>query len=117
MTAALVLTACWVIAQSSASQQPDTSQRAKPDTSQSAQSDQTIEGCLTKQANKLILIDAQGYTYELFGDTSGVRENVGHQVRLYGNVGNSGGGPTIQAQGPQRVFGVKKVESLSDSCK
>jgi hypothetical protein len=119
ITAVLVLAASWTMAQSSTSQQPDTSQPAKPDTAQTEQSDpnHVVEGCLTRQANKLIVTDAQGYTYELFGETKEVKENIGHQVRLYGDLGSSGGGPRIQAQGPQRLFGVKRVETLSDTCK
>jgi hypothetical protein len=109
LTAVLLLAAAWGFAQSTTSQQPDTSQTAKPG--------QTVEGCLTGAADTFVLTDAQGYTYELTGDTKGLKENVGHKVRLHGYTGSSGGGEKITVEGPQRTFGVKSVESLSDTCK
>ena len=56
-------------------------------------------------------------TYELSGATRELPANVGHQVRLWGDKGSTGGGTKISASGPQATFGVKKVKSLSDTCK
>jgi hypothetical protein len=110
LTAVLVLAASWGLAQSTASQQPDTSQK-------SDRAGQTVEGCLSGAADTFVLTDAKGYTYELTGDTRGLKENVGHKVRLHGYAGSSGGGEKITVEGSQRTFGVKSVESLSDTCK
>lgn len=104
----LVLASSWALAQGEYSQQPDPSQTAKG---------KSVEGCLSGAADTFVLTDAKGKTYELTGDTSMLKDNVGHQVRLYGNVGSSGGGEKTSARGPQATFGVKKVESLSDTCK
>jgi hypothetical protein len=112
MTAVLVLASSWALAQAAASQQPD-----KPQTAPSDRSGQTVEGCLSGAADTFVLTDASGYTYELTGDTRMLKENIGHKVRLHGYAGSSGGGEKITAQGPQRTFGVKNVESLSDTCK
>lgn len=113
-TAILLLSSSWVLAQSgsTSAQQPDKSQTSSAD-----KGAQTIDGCLSGAADVFKLTDATGKTYELFGDTKGLAENVGHQVRLWGSVGSTGGGELITASGPQATFGVKKVKSLSDKCK
>jgi hypothetical protein len=108
VVAVLILATSWALAQGGYSQQPDQSQTEKG---------KSIVGCLSGAADTFVLTDAKGHTYELTGDTSMLKDNVGHKVRLYGNVGNSGGGPSISTQGPQRTFGVQKLESLSDTCK
>ena len=64
-----------------------------------------------------VLTDANGKTYDLTGDTKMLESNIGHKVRLSGAAGNTGGGELITAKGPQGTFGVKKVESLSATCK
>jgi hypothetical protein len=122
ITAILLLCSAWMVAQSSppsAEQQPASPQAQQPDKSQAAASDQagrTVEGCLSGAANTFKLTDANGKTYELTGDTSGLNENVGHQVRLWGNAGSSGGGERISAGGAQATFGVTKVQSISPTC-
>lgn len=128
ITAILLLSSTWVLAQNStpptdqypgssspSAQQPDKSQTGAQ-TATSDQGGQTVEGCLSGAADSFKLTDAMGKTYELTGDTSGLAENVGHQVRLWGNAGSSGGGEKISASGPQATFGVKKVKSLSATC-
>jgi hypothetical protein len=121
ITAILLLCSAWMVAQSSppsAEQQPASPQAQQPDKSQTAsdQAGQTVEGCLSGAANTFKLTDATGKTYELTGDTSGLNENVGHQVRLWGNAGSSGGGARISASGSQATFGVTKVTSISPTC-
>jgi hypothetical protein len=115
VTAILLLCSAWMVAQSSSpstsAQQSDKSQTA------SDQSGKTVEGCLSGAADTFTLTDATGKTYELTGDTSGLKDNVGHQVRLWGNAGSSGGGEKISAGGAQATFGVTKVQSISPTCK
>jgi uncharacterized protein YdeI (BOF family) len=126
ITAILLLSSSWVLAQSStqptanAGQYPGSGQQStqQPDKSQkSDKGEQTIEGCLSGGANVYLLTDATGRTYELLDDTRQLDKNVGHQVRLWGSLGSTGGGAAISAPGPQAIFGVKKVKSLSDKCK
>jgi hypothetical protein len=118
ITAILLLCSAWTVAQSnppSAAQDPASAQQS--DKSQTAdQAGQTVDGCLSGAANTFKLTDATGKTYELTGDTSGLNENVGHQVRLWGNAGSSGGGEKISASGAQATFGVTKVKSISPTC-
>lgn len=108
MVAVLACATSWALAQGGYSQQPDQSQTA---------TGKSIVGCLSGAADTFVLTDAKGKTYELTGDTSMLKDNVGHKVRLYGNVGSSGGGEKTSPRGPQATFGVKKVEALSDTCK
>ncbi|HEY6308876.1 MAG TPA: hypothetical protein VI488_20735 [Candidatus Angelobacter sp.] len=121
ITTILLLCSSWVVAQNNprpAGQDPTAPAAQQPDKSQTAdQSGQTIEGCLSGAADTFKLTDATGKTYELTGDTSMLKDNVGHQVRLWGNAGSSGGGEKISAAGPQATFGVKKAKSLGDTCK
>jgi hypothetical protein len=118
ITAILLLCSAWTVAQSnppSAAQDPASAQQS--DKSQTAdQAGQTVDGCLSGAANTFKLTDATGKTYELTGDTAGLNENVGHQVRLWGNAGSSGGGEKISASGAQATFGVTKVKSISPTC-
>jgi hypothetical protein len=128
-TAVLLLSSACALAQSStspdtkdSSQYPDSSSQTaqQPDKSKQSTADhgaQTIEGCLSGAADTFVLTDASGKTYELNGDTSQLNANVGHKVRLTGSLGNTGGGVTSSTNGPQAIFGVKKVKSLSDTCK
>jgi len=122
--AMLLLSSAWMVGQASTpptDQNPTSSAQSaqQPDQSQAPTSDksaQSIEGCLSGAANVFRLTVASGKTYELTGDTSMLNDNVGHQVRLWGHAGNTGGGAEITAQGPQATFGVEKVESLSPAC-
>jgi hypothetical protein len=112
-TAVLFVSSSWMLAQNNPpSQQP----ADKSKTPTSDQKGHTVEGCLTGAADTFTLTDAKGRTYQLTGDTSGLNENVGHKVRLEGNAGSSGPDP-YSVWGTQATFGVKKVTSLSDSCK
>jgi hypothetical protein len=123
-SAILLLSSMWALAQSSAqpttqdqyggaqSQQPDKSKQGT-----SEKGEQTIEGCLSGAANEYVLTDSTGRTYELLDDTHQLDANVGHQVRLTGSVSLSAGGERSSTRGPQKIFGVKKVQSLSDKCK
>ena len=112
-TAVILLSSSWVLAQNSPSptQTPDKSQTEKSD-----KSGDTVEGCLTGAADTFTLTDAKGRTYQLTGDTSGLNENIGHTVRLYGGASTSGPNP-FSVYGTQATFAVKQVESLADKCK
>src|SRR6478735_7114592 len=114
ITAILLLSAAWAVAQTSpstpqsttpdtSSQQPTTpstspsQQPATPDTSStttqttttqttqtSSNSSTSIEGCLSGSAGNFTLTDQSGKTWQLAGDTSKLSDHVGHQVRLMG---------------------------------
>jgi hypothetical protein len=96
---------------SPSTQQPDKSQKTK------SHHGQTVKGCLSGAADTFVLTDASGKTYELLGATRELQANVGHKVQLWGNKSSSGGGERTTAKGPQAIFGVKEVKSLSERCK
>jgi len=119
ITAILLLSAAWAVAQTSpstpqsttpdtSSQQPTTpstspsQQPATPDTSStttqttttqttqtSSNSSTSIEGCLSGSAGNWTLTDQSGKTWQLAGDTSKLSDHVGHQIRLMGTDNSS----------------------------
>jgi hypothetical protein len=102
-------------------QNSGTSGQQQPDKSTTSASNhkgqQSIEGCLAGAANTFTVTTAEGKVHELVGgDTSTLNQNVGHQVRVWGNKEGPGSSGRISASGPYN-FGVKSVESLSDTCK
>jgi hypothetical protein len=127
--AILLLASAFTLAQSTtppaandSSQNPATSAppAQQPDETQKATSDKgehTLDGCLSGAADTFVLTDATGKTFQLFGETSELKANVGHQVRLWGEAAGTGGGERTSASGEKMTFGVKKVKSLSDTCK
>jgi hypothetical protein len=117
ITAILLLSAAWAVAQTSPSspqsttpdtssqqstspssaspsQQPDTSstttQTTTTQTTQTSNNSSTsIEGCLSGSAGNWTLTDQSGKTWQLAGDTSKLSDHVGHQVRLMGTDNSS----------------------------
>jgi len=117
ITAILLLSAAWAVAQTSPStpqsttpdtssqqstspsstspsQQPDTTstttQTTTTQTTQtSSNSNTSIEGCLSGSAGNWTLTDQSGKTWQLAGDTSKLTDHVGHQVRLTGSDNSS----------------------------
>ena len=119
ITAILLLSAVWAVAQTSPSSSPQSTtpdassqtspsstapsqQPATPDasstttqttTTQTTQttsdSGSSIEGCLNGSAGNWTLTDQSGKTYQLAGDTSKLSDHVGHQVRITGTDNSS----------------------------
>jgi hypothetical protein len=127
ITAILLLSAVWAVAQSTPSTPPPTTpdtqstspstspsqQPPTPDNSTATQSTQTsadsstsIEGCLNGSAGSFTLTDQSGKTWQLAGDTAKLGDHVGHQLRISGtdNSGsasspNSGAGSSASSSG------------------
>ena len=142
ITAILLLSAAWAVAQTS----PSTPQSTTPDTSStttqttttqttqtSTDSSTSIEGCLSGSAGNFTLTDQSGKTYQLAGDTSKLSDHVGHQVRLMGTDNSSsasgssnpsssspssgaGGSGAGSSSGTQSTFTVNKVKMISSTC-
>ncbi|HEY2362899.1 MAG TPA: hypothetical protein VGK36_17390 [Candidatus Angelobacter sp.] len=117
ITAILLLSAVWAVAQTSPSSSPQSTapqqstspsstspsqQPAAPDASStttqttttqttqtSSDSGNSIEGCLNGSAGNWTLTDQSGKTYQLSGDTSKLSDHVGHHVRLMGTDNSS----------------------------
>ena len=142
ITAILLLSAAWAVAQTS----PSTPQSTTPDTSStttqttttqttqtSNDSSTSIEGCLSGSAGNWTLTDQSGKTWQLAGDTSKLSDHVGHQVRLMGTDNSSsasgssspnssspssgaGAAGAGSSSGSQSTFTVKNVKMISSSC-
>src|SRR5579864_6438531 len=142
ITATLLLSAAWAVAQTS----PSTPQSTTPDTSStttqttttqttqtSNDSSTSIEGCLSGSAGNFTLTDQSGKTYQLAGDTSKLSDHVGHQVRIMGSDSSSSASgssspssssPSSSAgatgagssSGAQPTFTVKNVKMISSTC-
>jgi hypothetical protein len=119
ITAILLLSAVWAVAQTSPSSSPQSTtpgassqtspsstspsqQPATPDASStttqttttqttqtSSDNGNSIEGCLNGSAGSWTLTDQSGKTWELAGDTSKLSDHVGHQVRITGTDNSS----------------------------
>lgn len=132
ITAILLLSSAWVVAQSSSKppsvpdnsqssqqypssgQQPDTAQTSAPPAG-ADHSAQSIEGCVGGSAGAFTLTAPTGKTYQLAGDTSKVGDHVGHSVQVWGTEEPSTAGAAASAGAPA-TFTVKKVKVLAASC-
>ena len=143
ITAILLLSAAWAMAQTSPStpqsttpgtssqpstspsstspsQQPDTSstttQTTTTQTTQtSSDSSTSIEGCLSGSAGNWTLTDQSGKTWQLAGDTSKLSDHVGHQVRLMGtdNSSSASGSSSPSSSNPSSGAGATGAGSTS----
>jgi uncharacterized protein YdeI (BOF family) len=112
ITAILMLSAVWAVAQTSPSMPQSSTpgasspsstmppQSTAPDSSTTTQTTTTssqtstdsstaIEGCLSGSAGSYTLTDQSGKAWTLAGDTSKLTEHVGHQVRVMGSGSDS----------------------------
>jgi hypothetical protein len=129
ITAILLLSAVWAVAQTSPSSSPQSTtpgassqtspsstspsqQPATPDASStttqttttqttqtSSDSGNSIEGCLNGSAGNWTLTDQSGKTWQLAGDTSKLSDHVGHQVRITGTDNSSSASSTSGSMG------------------
>ena len=141
ITAILLLSAAWAVAQTSpstpqsttpgASSQPSTSPSStspsqQPDTSStttqttttqttqtSSNSSTSIEGCLSGSAGNWTLTDQSGKTWQLAGDTSKLSDHVGHQVQLMGtdNSSSASGSSSPSSSSPSSSAGAAGTQS------
>ncbi|HEY6308875.1 MAG TPA: DUF5818 domain-containing protein [Candidatus Angelobacter sp.] len=127
VTGILLLASAWMLAQNSTpptSQYPSSAPSSAQSAAQDAQQAATqagkdaahaatgnIEGCIAGSAGSYTLTDSSGKTYQLAGDTAGLSDHVGHDVKVSGTMADAasaaGGTPTIT---------VKKVKMVSATC-
>src|SRR5215475_486456 len=127
ITAVLLLSAVWVIAQSGtrptvpdssqsnqpASQQPGAAQEKAPTgTDQAARS---ITGCITKVGGGFSLTDNSGKTYQLAGDTSKLADENGHYDQVWGKEEGGTAGAAASSGAPT-TFTVTRVKVVSTTC-
>lgn len=123
ITAILLLSSAWIVAQSGSMQQPTGSAQSNQPTSQQPDATQqkepmgadhgskSIEGCITSVAGGFALTDNSGKTYQLTGDTSQVQ--AGQYDRITGTEDTSG---AAASGGAPSTFTVKKVKVVSTTC-
>lgn len=118
LAATMLLSAIWLVAQSSTQSNPQSS-------TSSGSSDQTmIQGCLSGSGGNFTVTDSSGNSYKLQGDTSKLSDHVGQEVKISGkDLGSAASSgypsgskePASAAQGGHS-FDVSNIEKVSDSC-
>jgi hypothetical protein len=123
ITAILLLSSAWVVAQSGSTQQPSGNDQSNQPTSQQPGATQekepagadhgskSIEGCVSSAAGGFSITDNSGKTYQLAGDTSQLQ--AGQYDRISGTEDTSG---AAAAGGAPSTFTVRKVKVVSTTC-
>lgn len=130
LVAVVLLGTGWMIAQTT----PDQNQNANPAAGQTAsQPDQnanqaqpqhrrdsketTIQGCLGGSEGNFTLTDKSGIAYRLIGDSSKLKDHVGHEVEVKGEAGPpKDKAKEVAAGNDQPMFTVKSIKHLAESC-
>ena len=124
LTAFLLLSATWVVAQHSSTASSQSSQSGM-----SSGSETSIEGCLNGSAGNFTLINSTGITYQLIGASDDLAKHVNQQVQVRGTqsaaAAPSSASPTSSSSAPspssssaasRPTFNVSKVSKISDTC-
>ncbi len=105
LTIVLLLSAAWLAAQQNAPQ------GALPG------NQTTVEGCLSGSDGNYTLTDKSGNTYQLSGDNSMLRDHVGHDVQVTGNMAPSTASSTAGGAGSnQQIINVASLKHISSTC-
>jgi hypothetical protein len=111
----LLLGVCWAAAQNYPSQSNSTQT-----TPTSAGTETTVQGCLSSSNGNYVLIDKNGKTFQLTGDSATLSEHIGHEVKVTGTTttASSGtGGAMGQTSASDQAIAVTSVKHISKSCK
>jgi uncharacterized protein DUF5818 len=116
LSSVLLLSVTWVIAQ----QYPSQSSGKSSSQTSSAQSGKQskIQGCLSGSEGNYTLTDKSGNTYQLTGDTTKLKDHVGHEVQVIGNVSGSSSGAAsskTSATGGASID-VSSIKHISETC-
>jgi uncharacterized protein DUF5818 len=134
LTVILLLSATWVVAQTSTHPTPPSGNNAPtpPGTSdqmggQSSQgmgnqgansqnmgNETQMEGCLAGSSGSYTLTDASGTAWQLQGDDSQLSKHVGQQVRISGTSASPAAAGSGGAGG--QMFNVTKVRKVANTC-
>jgi hypothetical protein len=80
----------------------------------------SVEGCLQSSNGSYTLTADSGTVYQLTGDTSQLREHIGHEVRITGTMPESSATstPSPATPGPsqQTILAVQSVRHISKTC-
>jgi len=125
-----LLCGAWVVAQTSSSSQTnqDTSNQTSDRTGQNTSSTggtMKVTGCVSGSDGNYSLIDNSGKTWQLAGDTSRLKDHVGHTVQIRGTsseaAGTAGGsatssGSTTASTSNMQTLNVTSLKMISSSC-
>src|SRR5438477_4212698 len=99
LTACLLLSTAWVVAQQSSAPDTSGSSQTGATTASSSQSGtsseanaNTIQGCLNGSSGNFTLTDKSGTTYQLAGKTSDLSKHVGEEVSIHGSQSSAASG-------------------------
>ncbi|HTV66270.1 MAG TPA: hypothetical protein VMD98_11730 [Bryocella sp.] len=110
----LFAAAAWLQAQAGSPQSSSKTAGAMPQHA-------SVEGCLGGSNGNYTLTAESGTVYQLMGDTSQLREHVGHEVRISGAIPESGAtsnpSPATPGASQQTIFDVQSVRHISGTCK
>src|SRR5438270_9511787 len=137
LTAVAILCACVAWAQDPSSQpttqdpnaqSPSTSQsptNSSPSSNSTSPSNTGIQGCLSgSDGNYMLTQDGTGTVYKLSGGDSKLKDHVGHEVQVSGQLANTGTQDQTQASTPAgntaaasgSVLQVSDVTMVSEKC-
>jgi hypothetical protein len=102
---ALLLVFTWAAAQTESS----------PEAPAKAGSATTVQGCLSGSDGNYMLIDKNGTSYQLTGDTSKLKEHIGHEMKVTGTSGSGTASMGGQASATQTIQ-VKSFKHISKTC-
>jgi len=96
--------------------------QSAPTQSAEATSDQTaVQGCLQESKGNYALTADDGTVYQLTGKTAELKEHVGHEVQITGEISNSTQPGTTSAATAgmthQATLEVKSMKHISKTCK
>ena len=82
----------------------------------------TVQGCLSGSAGSYVLTASNGNTYMLTGETSGLKDHVGHEVSITGKVSGSSAPSASSTPGASSAntgaqsLEVQSMKHISASC-
>ncbi len=129
LTAVLLLVAAFAVAQQTAPDQTQTTptqnqSQQNPDVNQTNIGNE-IRGCLSGSEGNFILTDASGKTYKLEGKADMLKDHVGHEIAVIGNLG-AGASASTSANPPSgevsanvsagNLLAVSDVRMISEHC-
>lgn len=115
LSSVLLLSASWIVAQQYPSH---SSGQTSTQTSSDQSGKQTkVQGCLSGSDGNYTLTDKSGTAYQLKGDTSQLKEHVGHEIQVTGTTSGETAGQTGTTGGAtEQTLHVSSMKHISASC-
>jgi hypothetical protein len=75
----------------------------------------TVRGCLNGSEGNYVLVQDNGTSLKLTGNTAGLKDHVGHQVQITGQMTPTTGGSS-PGENAENMLQVSEVTMISDNC-